>query len=43
MLEKRMMMKFLTFCANYDQQVEEYQGNGNNGHVKFLLYFIRLC
>lgn len=26
MLEKRRMMKFLTFCANYDSQAEAFQG-----------------
>ncbi|RMC20936.1 hypothetical protein DUI87_01789 [Hirundo rustica rustica] len=29
MVEKRMLMKFLTFCLDYEQHPEEYQGLGN--------------
>lgn len=27
MVEKRMLMKFLTFCLDYEQHPEEYQGS----------------
>lgn len=27
MVEKRMLMKFLTFCLEYEQHPDEYQGS----------------
>uniref|UniRef100_A0A669PMT0 Rab proteins geranylgeranyltransferase component A n=1 Tax=Phasianus colchicus TaxID=9054 RepID=A0A669PMT0_PHACC len=30
MVEKRMLMKFLTFCLEYEQHPDEYQGNYKN-------------
>ncbi|NXV74619.1 RAE2 geranylgeranyltransferase, partial [Atlantisia rogersi] len=36
MVEKRMLMKFLTFCLDYDQHPDEYQGHENSTFAQFL-------
>ncbi|XP_065545595.1 rab proteins geranylgeranyltransferase component A 2-like isoform X2 [Lathamus discolor] len=36
MVEKRMLMKFLTFCLDYEQHPEEYQGYENSTFAQFL-------
>ncbi|KAM8952828.1 rab proteins geranylgeranyltransferase component A 1 [Pelodytes ibericus] len=36
MIEKRTLMKFLTFCADYEQQVEEYQDHKETTFSEFL-------
>ncbi|XP_061215657.1 rab proteins geranylgeranyltransferase component A 2-like [Neopsephotus bourkii] len=36
MVEKRMLMKFLTFCLDYEQHPEEYQDYENSTFAEFL-------
>ncbi|XP_061302130.1 rab proteins geranylgeranyltransferase component A 2-like [Pezoporus flaviventris] len=36
MVEKRMLMKFLTFCLDYEQHPEEYQDYENSTFAQFL-------
>ncbi|KAM6061724.1 rab proteins geranylgeranyltransferase component A 1 isoform 2-T2 [Chlamydotis macqueenii] len=36
MVEKRMLMKFLTFCLDYEQHPDEYQEYENNTFAQFL-------
>ncbi|NXK96781.1 RAE2 geranylgeranyltransferase, partial [Formicarius rufipectus] len=36
MVEKRMLMKFLTFCLDYDQHPEEYQAHESSTFAEFL-------
>ncbi|XP_039578533.1 rab proteins geranylgeranyltransferase component A 1 [Passer montanus] len=36
MVEKRMLMKFLTFCLDYEQHPEEYQDHENSTFAQFL-------
>ncbi|NXJ73207.1 RAE2 geranylgeranyltransferase, partial [Trogon melanurus] len=36
MVEKRMLMKFLTFCLDYEQHPEEYQEYENSTFARFL-------
>ncbi|XP_018427421.1 PREDICTED: rab proteins geranylgeranyltransferase component A 1-like [Nanorana parkeri] len=36
MIEKRTLMKFLTFCADYDQHIEEYQDHKDSTFAEFL-------
>ncbi|TRZ04698.1 hypothetical protein HGM15179_021124, partial [Zosterops borbonicus] len=36
MVEKRMLMKFLTFCLDYEQHSEEYQDHENSTFSQFL-------
>ncbi|CAI9531645.1 unnamed protein product [Staurois parvus] len=36
MIEKRTLMKFLTFCADYEQHVEEYQDHTDSTFAEFL-------
>ncbi|NXH10912.1 RAE2 geranylgeranyltransferase, partial [Bucco capensis] len=35
-VEKRMLMKFLTFCLDYEQHPEEYQGSESSTFAQFL-------
>lgn len=35
-VEKRMLMKFLTFCLDFEQQQEQYEGHENKPYVEFL-------
>lgn len=37
MVEKRMLMKFLTFCLDYEQHPEEYQGSVSLNRAPSLL------
>jgi len=37
MVEKRMLMKFLTFCLDYEQHPDEYQGSVSLNSVHSLL------
>ncbi|XP_040180977.1 rab proteins geranylgeranyltransferase component A 1 isoform X2 [Rana temporaria] len=36
MIEKRTLMKFLTFCADYEQHIEEYQDHKDSTFAEFL-------
>ncbi|NXI43379.1 RAE2 geranylgeranyltransferase, partial [Galbula dea] len=36
MVEKRMLMKFLTFCLDYEQHPDEYQGYENSTFAQYL-------
>ncbi|KAM4663408.1 rab proteins geranylgeranyltransferase component A 1 [Discoglossus pictus] len=38
MVEKRTLMKFLTFCADYEQHPEEYNGHQEESFLEFLKF-----